>query len=526
MQKKIFLALTVLVFATGSLFLNLNKANANNLTYIDQLPVVTVSGDNHVKLDTFKITMAGTEDYDPSSISGGVGDKKRLFARYKKNGDSVYKKGNGDCTVSTADQIVCYIDKDDAVISETDAPSTPAHGLDPGMYNYSVGSLPNTNPINVNSPNWKDYFNGDQTLTVSDAGIIADVPPSVPNQYGCISTGNNTYCMLSPLPGIGDTHGKIDVTTGLQGYIKGIIVLFMGIIGVLAVLMVVVGGIEYMSTVNIGEKEGAKTRIMNALVGLMLALSSYVILNTINPDLVNLKIHIPQVTIAGGMNTNTAFHTSSNTPPAGSKAMCAPLEPGDMPGGLCDGGNNNAQCVTYAGMIDDVVNTSFSSNTELKKILKINMVEESGCYYNKDAFDGKSYGLFQQTPGDFGQYSSACGGPSSIDAMWLKNSANIKTEICMQAKFILYLEGPDGCGTDIRNIGAGLGGGPAACQPSSNCSTTDTPSPICANPTKIMRYECLWDDSAHTVPNTGYNYARYAAKKMYYCYGNGSGWYN
>jgi D-alanyl-D-alanine dipeptidase len=120
------------------------------------------------------------------------------------------------------------------------------------------------------------------------------------NGYGCQTSGldNTTYCLLAPLPGVGDGTGKLDVSKGMGDYINIIIKLIMGIIGVLSVLMIVVGGIEYMSTVQMGEKEGAKDRITNALMGLLLALASYLILNTINPNLVNLSVVVEQSRLA------------------------------------------------------------------------------------------------------------------------------------------------------------------------------------------------------------------------------------
>ncbi len=124
------------------------------------------------------------------------------------------------------------------------------------------------------------------------------------NQNGCVipegEDGSTTgYCLLAPLPGVGDETGYVDTRTGIEKYINSIIRLVLGLIGVLSVFMVVVGGIEYMSTVNIGEKEGAKHRITQALLGLAVAIGSYAILNTINPDLVNITIHIPGVSIDG-----------------------------------------------------------------------------------------------------------------------------------------------------------------------------------------------------------------------------------
>ena len=54
----------------------------------------------------------------------------------------------------------------------------------------------------------------------------------------------------------------------------------------LALIMIIWGGIEYMTTDSWTGKEGGKEKITNALWGLGLALVSYLILYTINPCLV------------------------------------------------------------------------------------------------------------------------------------------------------------------------------------------------------------------------------------------------
>lgn len=114
------------------------------------------------------------------------------------------------------------------------------------------------------------------------------------NPSGCVTNSDNSnYCMLAPLPGLGDGSGNLDVTKGFGDYLLTIIQIVMGVIGVLCVLMIIIGGIEYMSTVSVGEKEGAKNRITSALLGLLLALSSYVILRTLNPKLVDIGVTIP-----------------------------------------------------------------------------------------------------------------------------------------------------------------------------------------------------------------------------------------
>ncbi len=143
-------------------------------------------------------------------------------------------------------------------------------------------------------------FVGKNDLFSIGGEIIPDTLTIDPNanENGCVVPGGpdgstTGYCLLAPLPGVGDETGYVDTRQGIEKYINSIIRLVLGLIGVLSVLMIVVGGIEYMSTVNIGEKEGAKHRITQALLGLAVALGSYAILNTINPDLVNITIHIP-----------------------------------------------------------------------------------------------------------------------------------------------------------------------------------------------------------------------------------------
>jgi hypothetical protein len=106
--------------------------------------------------------------------------------------------------------------------------------------------------------------------------------------------GTQTYCLLAPIPGLtSSTDGSLDVTNGFGDYATGMIRIFIGLLGVLAVVMIVFGGIQYMLASSGGEKGAGKERITNAIFGLILALSSYMILNTINPNLVNIKVAIP-----------------------------------------------------------------------------------------------------------------------------------------------------------------------------------------------------------------------------------------
>jgi len=135
------------------------------------------------------------------------------------------------------------------------------------------------------------------------------------------------YVLLAPLPcqkgdaGC-DENGKLTSfdPTGpnkIGGYLNLIIKIFIGLCAVLAVVMIVIGGIEYMTSELISSKEAGKERITHAIFGLLLALGAWTLLNQINPDILNtdLKsladVSVSVDVIVGGEST-TAFKDISS----------------------------------------------------------------------------------------------------------------------------------------------------------------------------------------------------------------------
>lgn len=106
------------------------------------------------------------------------------------------------------------------------------------------------------------------------------------------------YKLLAPLPGVETTPG---ITTA-GPYIKGIFTLMIAIAGALAVLAIIFGGIKYMSTDAFGGKSEAKTTIEHAIWGLLLAMSAWLILFTVNPNLVKFNLSIPIQPIPANTN--------------------------------------------------------------------------------------------------------------------------------------------------------------------------------------------------------------------------------
>ena len=79
-------------------------------------------------------------------------------------------------------------------------------------------------------------------------------------------------------------------------YLSNLYIWFLGFVGIAALFAIVWGGIQYMfSGANLTKAESGRTWITNAIWGIILAASAYLILYTINPDLVTHGFDINKV---------------------------------------------------------------------------------------------------------------------------------------------------------------------------------------------------------------------------------------
>ena len=103
-----------------------------------------------------------------------------------------------------------------------------------------------------------------------------------------------TYKLLAPLPE-GDAEVPTDI--GFSIYAADLFRFLLSGAVILALVMLVIGGGEYVGSAgNTSLLGDAKGRMLNAILGLLLALSSWLILNLINPDLVDFSIDVPEIT--------------------------------------------------------------------------------------------------------------------------------------------------------------------------------------------------------------------------------------
>lgn len=118
------------------------------------------------------------------------------------------------------------------------------------------------------------------------------------------SVSNDEYTLLEPLPCVSGYSNTNDCTVGetipkinFSDYISYAYRLAIALSVFLAIVMIMWGGFEYMTSEIPSTKSDGKTRMTDAIIGLLLVLSSYLILETIDPRLVAVNTELPKVKI-------------------------------------------------------------------------------------------------------------------------------------------------------------------------------------------------------------------------------------
>jgi len=153
------------------------------------------------------------------------------------------------------------------------------------------------------------------TITNTGSKSVVTVAPST--GLTLVPAAGGVYTLLAPIPTF-FPDGKIDIKgKGLSGYLEGLYRVGVAIATGLALIMIVVGGLEYVSTDSIQGKSSGRERIKNALIGLLLALTSFIILRQINPNLLRSDLGLDTTGSVGGIDAPNVNLTSGNVEYAG-----------------------------------------------------------------------------------------------------------------------------------------------------------------------------------------------------------------
>lgn len=189
----------------------------------------------------------------------------------------VYQAGNITCDIVYDPDCQYHIVTSDSNSSDDE--------WDNLQYNCDVSCVDFIDGINWNYLGFLPYEENYQY----DGSSINPVPGTTTPTPGI----NESY--LAPLPGLESA------SSGLQGFLQGLFNIAIVIAGILAILMIVIGAITYLSTDSLSGTEKGRDMMLNAVFGLILALGAWVILNTLNPNLAeSLRITIPRVTLTEG----------------------------------------------------------------------------------------------------------------------------------------------------------------------------------------------------------------------------------
>lgn len=126
------------------------------------------------------------------------------------------------------------------------------------------------------------------------------VPPLQKSQSG--------FTPIVNIPGI-----PLNADSSIPEILNGLFRLSIVAAGLLAVIYITVGGFEYMVSGAREAKKDGRERIQSAVIGLLLLLSSYIILYVINPDILNLDPFRTTLTPATEQQGPAAPSSGANT---------------------------------------------------------------------------------------------------------------------------------------------------------------------------------------------------------------------
>ncbi len=135
-------------------------------------------------------------------------------------------------------------------------------------------------------------------MRIKKTAIAMMVFSAIAMVVGVNFAGAQVYTPLVQIPGLPPT-GAVN----LSMYLVGLYDFLLSIVGIVAVMMLIIGGMRYITAAgNQAAVSDAKDIITNALAGLLLAILSWVIVAEINPDVLYIKKPGAGFSSADGVN--------------------------------------------------------------------------------------------------------------------------------------------------------------------------------------------------------------------------------
>jgi hypothetical protein len=143
-------------------------------------------------------------------------------------------------------------------------------------------------------------------LASSAMAVESSVELQASGSKSPLQRATTEYRMLAPLGNLIGTNGVLDIANGgLSTYLNTMFRVGIIVATALAIIMITMGGLKYASTDAINGKSEGKTMIQQALLGLVLALMSVLLLQQINPALLKSDLGLQDIKINSKINTTS-----------------------------------------------------------------------------------------------------------------------------------------------------------------------------------------------------------------------------
>jgi hypothetical protein len=232
-------------------------------------------------------------------------------------GEQVLNQGYGD-----------YCDGTKSLTGSEQLPATSPNPVDPARQASSNQAYEQCMSIPGNNSQYCQQNAGAQT-GVAPTNLDVKAPP-LPSYLPTIATSSPqspqqpfsaatppsaqaaqklTYTPLEPLPG-----GDANSYNSLSAYLALMFNILLSLGAMIAVVTLVFSGITYMVSEVVDKKSAARQRMLASVIGLGLLLTSWLILNSINPNLTKFSLLIPG---SAAQATPGATQPTVTTPTAG-----------------------------------------------------------------------------------------------------------------------------------------------------------------------------------------------------------------
>src|SRR3989344_23950 len=387
----------------------------------------------------------------------------------------------------------------------------PENAITSSILTLRLQTAPATN--NSAQPN-----SGSQTQPTQNQDSSKAIKSSV-SWWPIVQCGLNTKVTYTDSNGVVHDYSKPCQRCDLFKLAKNLIDFIMfGLIPPIAVILFTWAG--FLILISGGQGKGytqGKTIFRNTFFGFLLIMLSWVVTNTIIRSIATDNVannwwqfECQEKELFGAAEATI----EPEAKPGEEKEPQACLSQGEQ-SNLCNltaVACSNSKCGQYKSLAD-----KYASGAATANLLKAIMVSESSCDISKST--ASSYGLMMLSPNSITpSMKTDCQISGDVTPSWLMNPANADKSVCLAAKYINSLTGT--CGTSARNLAAGYNGGIDACNKSVDCAGETSCD---GSPTR--KWECLYDDKAHTIcnkdrPNTSYAETRLYAPKVAYCAAN------